>query len=119
MIKIKRVYETADPEDGYRILIDRLWPRGVAKNENKWDEWMKEIAPSTDLRKWYDHDTSKWNEFKKRYTDELHKSKDKLDYLMQLEKKHGTLTLLYAAKYTQHANATILLDVLNNLKNKQ
>ena len=75
-IKIKRVYEPPDKEDGQRILIDRLWPRGLTKEKAKVDEWLKELAPSTELRKWFNHDPEKWKEFQKRYHQELKENKD-------------------------------------------
>ena len=111
MIGIKRVYDAPSAHDGKRILIDRLWPRGLKKDEAAIDEWMKEIAPSDDLRKWFSHDPSKWLEFKKRYKKEL---EGKSELLAQLKgyARHGTVTVLYAAKDTEHNNAVVLKEVL-------
>lgn len=112
MIKIKRIYEEAAQSDGYRILIDRLWPRGVSKEKAKIDLWLKEIAPTTELRKWFNHEPEKWEEFQKRYKKELSQNKDLIKQLNSLEKEHKTITLLYAAKDSEHANAKVLLKVL-------
>ena len=113
MIKIKRIYESPTPSsgDGKRVLIDRLWPRGLRKDEVVVDGWMKEIAPSNQLRKWFGHDPAKWEEFKKRYWREL---EDKKEFLEQLKKdaKGGTLTILYSARDTEHNNAVALEELL-------
>ena len=111
VVKIKRIYEPASREDGKRILIDRLWPRGIKKEEAKIDEWMKEIAPTTDLRKWFSHDPAKWPEFRKRYINEL-KSKSDLVERLRSEATEGTITLLFAAKDPEHANAVVLKEVI-------
>jgi uncharacterized protein YeaO (DUF488 family) len=111
MLKIKRVYDPASHEDGKRILIDRLWPRGLKKEEVKIDEWLKEIAPSDELRKWFSHDPSRYREFKKRYTKEL-KQKKELVGQIRNEAKKGTVTLLFSAKDTEHNNATALEELL-------
>lgn len=112
MIKIKRVYDPVDPEDGKRILIDRLWPRGLKKEDLKMDEWLKEIAPSDQLRKWFSHDPKKYEEFKKRYAKEL---EDKSEILARIkaEAKKGTVTILFSAKDTEHNNATVLRELLS------
>lgn len=112
MIKIKRVYDQPSEEDGYRILVDRLWPRGLSKEKAKVDLWLKEIAPSDELRKRFCHDPAKWKEFKKSYAEELKNKRDLLDKIKQVEKDKGTITLLYAAKDRDHNNAVILSDVL-------
>ena len=111
MLKIKRIYDPAAPGDGQRIYIDRLWPRGMKKEEAKMDEWLKEISPSDDLRKWFSHDPAKYAEFKKRYAKEL---KDKSEILERIKKaaKKGTVTLLFSAKDTEHNNATALKEML-------
>lgn len=111
MIKIKRVYDPAEPGDGKRILIDRLWPRGLKKEDLKMDEWLKEIAPSDQLRKWFSHDPKKYEEFKKRYAKEL---EDKSGILTRIktEAKKGTVTILFSAKDTEHNNATALRELL-------
>ncbi len=115
MIKIKRIYDPWNDNDGYRILVDRLWPRGISKESAHIDLWMKEIAPSSELRKWFNHDTKKWDEFTKRYTKELTNNKQMLMDIKKLEKEHKTITLLYGAKDTEHNQAQVLL---NGLKNK-
>ncbi len=97
MIGIKRIYEQLG-DDGYRILIDRLWPRGLSKEKVHVDLWMKEIAPSTELRKWFHHDPAKWNEFDRLYRKELTEKGELLQQIKDLEKEHGKVTLLYAAK---------------------
>ena len=115
MIKIKRTYDLADDNDGYRILVDRLWPRGISKEKAQIDLWLKEIAPSNELRKWYNHDTNKWEEFRRRYIEEL-KSKDNLiNQIRDLEKDYQTVTLLYSAKDTEHANINVLIHFLNEM----
>lgn len=111
MVKIKRVYDQVSPGDGKRILVDRLWPRGIKKEDAAIDEWLKDIAPSTELRKWYSHDPAKWSEFKKRYKIEL---KDKIGIIDRLrqESKKCTITLLFSAKATELNNATALKEFI-------
>ncbi len=116
MIKIKRIYDSSDDNDGYRILVDRLWPRGISKEGARIDVWMKEIAPSTDLRKWFNHDAAKWDEFTQRYTQELADNKSILLEIKNLEKEHKTITLLFGAKDTEHNQAQVLLNILKNIK---
>ncbi len=111
MIKIKRVYDIALPEDGKRILVDRLWPRGRKKEELRIDEWLKDIAPSNELRKWFSHDPSKWEEFKKRYERELAKKPEVLEKI-KAEAKKETVTLLFSARETEHNNAVALKEIL-------
>lgn len=118
MIRIKRVYEELGDDDGHRILIDRLWPRGISKENAHIDLWLKEIAPSTELRKWFNHDPEKWEEFKKLYRDELSQKKEMINQIKKLEQKHETVTLLFSAKDTEHANAKVLLEVLEEKKSK-
>ena len=113
-IEIKRVYEEPRKEDGFRILVDRLWPRGLTKEKAKVDLWLKEIAPTTELRKWFAHDSEKWAGFKKRYLAELKENKEALLRIEQ-EMKKGNVTLLYAAKDEAHNEAQVLL---NKLKKK-
>jgi len=110
-LKIKRVYEQPEAEDGTRILIDRLWPRGLTKEKAAVALWLKEIAPSTQLRKWFDHDPSKWEEFKKRYMDEL-KENDEPVQLLRQEIKKGIVTLVYGAKDEDHNDAVVLKEFL-------
>lgn len=113
-IKIKRIYEDPESADGYRILIDRLWPRGVSKEDAKLDEWNKELSPSTELRKWFDHTPERFEEFKKRYREELESHKEELNRLYTLAKSN-TVTLLYAAKNEKINNAVVLKEILTNM----
>jgi len=113
MIKIKRVYDEPLKEDGYRILVDRLWPRGLTKEHAAVDLWLKDIAPSTPLRQWY-HETKKWDEFQKKYRNELIKKKALIEKLTLLEQEKKSLTLVYAAKDQEQNNAVILKKVLQN-----
>jgi uncharacterized protein YeaO (DUF488 family) len=110
-VAIKRFYEPAEKADGYRILVDRLWPRGVKKEAAAIDLWMKEVAPSTELRTWFHKDTTQWTEFSKRYKAEL-KDNPALKELKQLLKEHKKITLLYTAKDEKHNHALILAQVL-------
>jgi uncharacterized protein YeaO (DUF488 family) len=112
MIKIKRIYEQAAEEDGFRILVDRLWPRGIKKEKAKIDLWLKEVAPSGELRKWFLHDPEKWEEFKKKYTKELAAKQELLKEIRQMEKEKGTVTLLYSARDVEHNNAVALKAIL-------
>lgn len=112
-IKIKRIYEELSDEDGYRILIDRLWPRGVKKEIAALDEWDKNIAPSTLLRKWFDHKAEKFDEFAKLYEDELMQQKDELNRIKDIAKEKA-VTLLYGAKNTKINHAVVLKKILTN-----
>ena len=112
-IQVKRVYETPDHEDGQRILVDRLWPRGVSKLKAQVHVWMKEIAPSTELRRWYGHDPEKWPEFKKRYHAELDENQAGVDELMSHTAK-GATTLLFGSKEEQLNNAFALKEYLES-----
>ncbi|HVH75566.1 MAG TPA: DUF488 domain-containing protein [Stellaceae bacterium] len=110
-IQLKRVYEPAAPADGRRILVDRLWPRGLKKADAAIDRWMKEVAPSTGLRKWFGHDPERWPEFRRRYAGELRGKKALLDELRALARA-GPVTLLYAARDDEHNDAGALREVL-------
>ena len=110
-ITIKRVYEPAADGDGRRILVDRLWPRGLSKNKAAVDLWLKEIAPSTQLRKWFGHDPEKWDEFQRRYRAELDSNEDAVQTLKQAIGK-GPATLLYGAHDERHNQAVVLRDWL-------
>ena len=110
-LKLKRAYETASPDDGLRILVDRLWPRGVSKAKAALDEWMKDIAPSRELREWFGHDPARWSEFQRRYRAELRQHADELNRIRELARK-GTVTLVYSAHDEQHNDAVVLRDVL-------
>ncbi len=112
LIKVKRVYEAPEKEDCFRILVDRLWPRGISKEKAKLDLWMKEIAPSDDLRHWYNHELEKWPEFQKRYKEELKPKQDMLKEIKRLEKEKGTITLLFSSKEEKNNNAHALKKFL-------
>lgn len=111
-INIKRVYESPDKKDGTRILVDRLWPRGLTKEKAKVDLWLKDIAPSAELRKWFGHDPEKWMEFKKRYQAELNENAASVSQLKEQIKK-GTVTLVYGAKDEEHNDAFFLKEYLS------
>ena len=112
-IRIKRVYEEPSHEDGKRILVDRLWPRGLTKEKAKVDLWLKDVAPSTELRKWFAHDPEKWTEFQERYAKELKLKSEPLAQL-QHEAKHGPVTLLYGARDEEHNEAVALQRLLQS-----
>lgn len=112
MIRIKRIYEPAASDDGFRILVDRLWPRGLSKENAKVDLWLKDIAPSNDLRKSFCHDPEKWKEFESKYQKELEANKELLNKIKQIEKEKGIVTLLYSAKDKEHNNAVVLSAIL-------
>jgi len=112
MFKIKRVYQDLDDDDGYRILVDRIWPRGVSKEKAKLDLWMKEIAPSNVLRKWFSHKPEKWDEFKDSYIQELEDKQDLIKQLYEIEKTNNIVTLIYSAKNEKQNNAVVLLEIL-------
>lgn len=110
-MKVKRIYEPAAKSDGFRVLVDRLWPRGVSKEKAHLDVWLKDIGPTTELRKWFGHKPERWSEFKRKYKTEL-KSNPTFSELKKLAKKHKNLTLLYAAKDPDHNEAVILAEML-------
>jgi uncharacterized protein YeaO (DUF488 family) len=110
-LRLKRAYEPAEPKDGVRILIDRLWPRGVSKTKAALDDWMKEIAPSTTLRQWFSHDPARWMEFQRRYKAELREHRQELDHIRALAKTK-TVTLVYSAHDEEHNDAVVLKAVL-------
>lgn len=112
-IKTKRVYEQPVDSDGIRILVDRLWPRGVSKESAQLDDWMKEIAPSDELRDWFDHDPEKWEEFVERYRAELQEKQHLVDELREYADE-DSLTLIYAAKDETHNNAVALKTILTH-----
>ena len=114
MFKVKRVYERAGPEDGARVLVDRLWPRGVSKTKAMMHLWLRDAAPSDALRKWFAHDPKKWGAFRRRYQTELKTKPEIVDTLKGLEQKHRMVTLLFAASDPQHNNAIVLAGILNN-----
>ena len=110
-VQLKRAYEPASADDGTRILVDRLWPRGVAKAKASLDEWMKDIAPSPELREWFGHDPARWDEFRSRYAKELQAHGDLVAKLRKLA-QHGRVTLVYSARDEAHNDAVVLRDVL-------
>lgn len=112
-IKIKRIYDSPDDADGLRVLVDRLWPRGISKEKARVNEWFKEIAPSDRLRQWFGHKPERWHEFQKRYREEL-KSAERLESIHRLRAlaKNETVTLLYASRDSEHNNAVVLAGAL-------
>jgi uncharacterized protein YeaO (DUF488 family) len=111
MIKTKRVYEDLAKKDGTRFLVDRLWPRGIKKENLKMKAWLKDVAPSPELRKWFAHDPEKWTEFKKRYRAELKSNTQAWKPILEAA-KHGDVTLLYSARDTEHNSAILLKEFL-------
>src|SRR5690348_9939227 len=126
MIRIERVYDYLEASDkekekngGFSILIDRLWPRGLSKDKVRTDLWLKDIAPSNELRKWFAHDPKKWEEFKQKYKEEIMKDGNKMHLLQQIkqtEKEKGSVIMLYGAKDQQHNNAVALMEFLCEFK---
>jgi uncharacterized protein YeaO (DUF488 family) len=112
MIVVKRVYDPPAQADGFRVLVDRLWPRGLSRERARVDLWLREIAPSEGLRRWFAHDPTRWEEFRRRYREELKDRGELLRRLKGLEAEHGVLTLLYAARDREHNNAIVLREVL-------
>lgn len=115
MIKTKRIYEKPTIDDGYRVLVDRLWPRGISNDQARLDQWLKEIAPSAELRKWFGHDPKKWNEFREKYLLELHYHQDLAKQILEKLSK-GNVTLLYGAADKEHNHALVLSDYLKSLQ---
>ncbi|MDD9916406.1 MAG: DUF488 domain-containing protein [Rhodospirillaceae bacterium] len=113
MFQVKRIYEPRDAADGYRVLVDRMWPRGVSKETAAIDLWLKEIGPSTALRKWFGHDPAKWDGFRSRYAEEL-EAGEVVETLRQLGREHDVVTLLYSARDEEHNQAIALQDYLEN-----
>src|SRR5689334_18129231 len=111
MIQLKRVYEAPSETDGLRILVDRLWPRGLTKKRAAVDYWLKEVAPSTELRKWFGHDPAKWKQFQERYRKELRDGNDAIDFLKE-KSRQGKVTLLYGARDEEHNEAFVLKTIL-------
>ncbi len=110
-IRLKRAYAPAATSDGYRVLIDRLWPRGVSRERAKLDEWDRELPPSTELRQWFGHEPSRFEEFRRRYVEELRGDRPRLTELRR-RAREGTLTLVYSARDTEHNDAVVLAEVL-------
>lgn len=116
-VQIKRIYEGQDADDGLRVLVDRVWPRGMSKEDAKLDHWMKEVSPSHELRKWFGHDPDKYSDFKKKYKEELKsgRQQEELEKLKKLTKQHHkNLTLLYGAKDEKHNQANVLKEILDH-----
>jgi uncharacterized protein YeaO (DUF488 family) len=110
-VRLKRAYEPASPSDGYRVLVDRLWPRGLSKAALRIDEWAKPLAPSAELRRWFGHDPERFAEFRRRYTGELRSERPRLAELRRRARR-GPLTLVYSAHDTEHNDAVVLAEVL-------
>lgn len=111
MIRLKRAYDPADPADGTRFLVERLWPRGIKKASLKIESWIKDVAPSTELRKWFSHDPAKWDEFQRRYFEELRAHPDAWQPILQAARS-GTVTLIYSSHDSEHNNAVALQEFL-------
>jgi len=111
-VKSKRVYDAAEAGDGYRVLIDRMWPRGVSRQRAQLDEWARELAPSSELRKWFHHDPERFDEFRSRYREELRERRPLLEELRRRE-RDGPVTLLYAARDREHNDAVVLEELLS------
>jgi uncharacterized protein YeaO (DUF488 family) len=111
-IKVKRVYEPRDPGDGYRILVDRLWPRGVSRQKADVDLWLRDVAPSGELRSWFDHQVDRWAGFRERYEKELDGHAELLDLVGHIEQHRGTVTLLFGAHDVDHNQAQVLREVV-------
>ncbi len=110
-IRVKRIYETPEPADGYRLLVDRLWPRGVSKESASLDAWMREVAPSSELRRWFGHNASRWWEFKRRYGVELDIHQDLVAEILSLARERP-VTLVYSARDSNHNQAVALAEYL-------
>jgi uncharacterized protein YeaO (DUF488 family) len=113
MIQLKRAYESAEKADGIRYLVERLWPRGVRKTDLALDGWLKEVAPSPELRKWFGHDPAKWPEFQRRYFSELDRSTDAWKPILDTA-RHGPVTLVYSSHDAEHNNAVVLKQYLDH-----
>lgn len=115
-LKIKRVYDQPDKTDGFRVLVDRIWPRGLTKEKAALDLWDKDLSPSTELRKWFNHEEEKWTEFKRRYASELDARPEAVGEFVELLKRHPRLTLLYGAKSEERNQAVALKEYLTAKK---
>lgn len=118
MIHLKRAYDRASSADGTRLLVERLWPRGIARVSLKLDGWLKDVAPSTELRKWFSHDPAKWDQFRHRYVDELKANPDSWQPILQAARR-GKVTLIYSSHDTEHNNAVALQEFLQQHAGKQ
>lgn len=114
----KRIYLPAEKRDGYRVLVDRIWPRGLTKEQASLDQWLREVAPSTSLRKWFGHDVARWDEFRHRYEQELDGNPGAVTPLLEIIRSHPTVTLLFAAKDPEHNQASVLRDYLEKRRRR-
>ena len=119
MIQLKRVYEKSSRKDGLRILVDRLWPRGLTKERAAVNLWLKDVAPSTELRKWFGHDPKRWSEFQKRYREELRGKSELTARIRQLEHEHRIVTLVFSARDEERNQAIVLRDLLARRRPKR
>jgi Uncharacterized conserved protein len=110
-LKIKRVYDAPSEADGYRVVVDRLWPRGISKDDLKVDIWLRDVAPSDELRKWFGHDPAKWQGFRSKYTQELNSNKE-FEKLLDLVRERERVTLVYSARDTEHNQAVVLKELI-------
>ena len=110
-VRIKRVYDSPEPGDGYRVLVDRVWPRGVSRERARLDDWARDLAPGDGLRKWFNHDPKRFEEFRKRYRSELREHVERIDEL-RARAMHGSVTLVYGARDEKHNNAVVLAEIL-------
>jgi len=118
MINAMRIYHISPESSGYKILVDGMWPRGIKKEDPRIDEWKKNLAPSKELRKWFAHDPDKWEDFRKYYRQELEEKKDILREILELEKQHGEVNLIYSARDEKHNQAVVLKKYLEELKSQ-
>jgi uncharacterized protein YeaO (DUF488 family) len=116
MIKIKKAHQSPAGRDGCRIMVDRVWPRGVSKQRLKMDVWIKDVAPTHELRRWLTQNSQKWDEFQSKYREELKDKTEFINHILDLEKEKGTVTLIYTAGNAEHNNAVVLKEVLEELK---
>jgi uncharacterized protein YeaO (DUF488 family) len=114
-VRTKRVYDPASADDGYRVLVDRVWPRGVSKEDAAVDEWARELAPSTDLRKWFAHKPERFDQFRRRYRDELNAREDEIEAL-RTRGRRETVTLLFGARDVEHNNAVVLAELVGDAR---
>ncbi len=118
MIRLKRAYDPPEKSDGHRVLVERLWPRGVKKSDLPLDGWLKDVAPSTELRKWFSHDPAKWPQFQQRYFAELDSMPEAYAHILAAA-RHGTVTLIYSSHDTEHNNAAALKEYLDRKLQKR
>jgi uncharacterized protein YeaO (DUF488 family) len=112
-VRAKRAYDPAEDGDGYRILIDHIWPRGISRERARLDDWARELAPSDELRKWFDHVPERFEEFRSRYRDELTNKRGRIEELRR-RAREGTLTIVYAARDREHSNAAVLAELVRD-----